>query len=225
MEDTVATGPVSFDDVVRAIGDSDPSETNAAKLRTIIGRGSYATIQRHLDAIRAQRARALQPAEVKTPDAPPELLSMWGAAVAVAVAQVRTRLDSVVQERDSLAQALTSSRGDTQALASELEAMAARAEAAAADAAQQITQLQNQAAEQAQAMQAMQAQAQQALQAQQEAAAQELAAVRQELVSVRHEKELERAQHAAATALLRGELDRLVNNLADLRAGLAGKLV
>ena len=226
MEDTVTTGPVSFDDVVRAIGDSDTGETNAAKLRTVIGRGSYATIQKHLDAIRAQRARALQPAEVKTPDAPPELLSMWGAAVAVAVAQVRTRLDSVVQERDSLVQALTASRGDAQALASELEGMAARAEAADAAMDQQIIKSHVLAEERAQAMQAMQAQAQQALQTQKEAAAQEVAALRQELITVKHAQELERAQHAAAVAGLRGELDRLVNNLADMRAGLgAGRLV
>ena len=222
MEDAVATGPVTFDDVVRAIGDGDPGETNAAKLRTIIGRGSYATIQKHLDAIRSRRAQALQPAEIKTPEAPPELLSMWGAAVAVAVAQVRTRLDSVVQDRDSLAQALTSSRGDAQALAGELEGMVAQADAARAD----MAKLHAEAAEHAQALLAQTAAHAQTLQAHQDAAAQEVAALRQELITVKHAQELERAQHAAAVAGLRGELDRLVNNLADMRAGLgAGRLV
>lgn len=223
MEDAVATtGPVTFDDVVRAIGDDDPSGTNASKLRAIIGRGSFATIQKHLEAIRAQRARALQPAELKTPEAPPELLSMWGAAVAVAVAQVRTRLDQVVQERDSLAQSLAVAYADVEALAGELEGMVAQADAARAD----MAKLHAEAAEHAQALLAQTAAHAQTLQAHQDAAAQEVAALRQELITVKHAQELERAQHAAAVAGLRGELDRLVNNLADMRAGLgAGRLV
>ena len=133
----VATGPVIFDDVVQALGDSDPAGTNASKLRAVIGRGSFATIQKHLDTIRAQRDQALQSAEVKIPDAPPELLSMWGAAVAVAVAQVRTRLDGVVQERDSLAQALASARSDVEALSSELESVTAQADATSSELAAQ----------------------------------------------------------------------------------------
>lgn len=129
MDQTANSGPIGFDDVVQALGDTDPASTNASKLRSIIGRGSYATIQRHLDAIREQRRKAEQPQEVAlVPPAPPELLAMWGAAVAVAVAQVRTRLDGVVQERDALVPALQTSRSDVQALTAELEATGGRAD-------------------------------------------------------------------------------------------------
>jgi len=205
-----ATGPVSFDDVAQALGDADPSGTNASKLRAVIGRGSFATIQKHLDTIRAQRAQALHPVEVKTPDAPPELLSMWGAAVAVAVAQVRTRLDSVVQERDTLAQALASARGDVEALASELEGSTARADAAAADMTQQVTELQAQAEEHAQAWHT-QEQAAAALQA--KLSAQVTEALQQVQVS-----ELQAKLGAQA---LQTTIDRLTDQVGELKSLLA----
>ena len=94
---------ITFADVVEALGDTDISTTNASKLRaTLGGRGSFSTIQKHLDTIRAQRIKAQQPEAVQVPAAPPELLQMWGAAVQIATAQVRIRLDAVVQTRDML---------------------------------------------------------------------------------------------------------------------------
>ncbi|MBK6559920.1 MAG: DNA-binding protein [Comamonadaceae bacterium] len=52
------SGPISLADVRQALADTDPSGTNAGALRKIMGRGSYPTIQKHLDAIR-QNARRL----------------------------------------------------------------------------------------------------------------------------------------------------------------------
>lgn len=128
MEQT-NSGPIVFDDVTQALGETDPSTTNAGKLRAILGRGSYATIQKHLDAIRDQRREAEQPKETPAvPPMPPEILGMWSAAVGVAVLQVRTRLDAVVQERDALVPALATARADLQALTAELEATFSRAE-------------------------------------------------------------------------------------------------
>lgn len=100
MIDQANNAPLNFDDVVAALSDTDPNQTNASKLRTQIGRGSLATIQKHLDTIRVQRIQASQSDALPVPPAPPELLAMWGVAVAVATAQVRTRLDAVVRERD-----------------------------------------------------------------------------------------------------------------------------
>ena len=52
---------VTLDDVRQALGDTDPSTTNAGKLRAILGRGGMNTVQRHLDTIRAElRTAALQ---------------------------------------------------------------------------------------------------------------------------------------------------------------------
>lgn len=205
-----ATGPVSFDDVAQALGDADPSGTNASKLRAVIGRGSFATIQKHLDTIRAQRAQALHPVEVKTPEAPPELLAMWGAAVAVAVAQVRTRLDSVVQERDSLAQALASARGDVEALAGELEGATARADAAATDMAQQVAQLQAEAAQHAQA-----------LEAQEQAAATLQAKLSQQVAEGLQQVQVSELQARLGAQALQTTIDRLTDQVGELKSLLA----
>jgi len=205
------TAPLTFDDVAQALGNSDPSSTNASKLRAIIGRGSFGTIQKHLDTIREQRAEALHPVEVsKTPDAPPELLSMWGAAVAVAVAQVRTRLDSVVQERDGLAQALASARGDVEALAGELEGATARAEAALTDRAQQVAQLQAEAAQHAQA-----------LQTQEQAAAALQAKLSQQVAEGVQQIQVSELQARLGAQALQTTIDRLTDQVGELKSLLA----
>lgn len=64
------SGPISLADVRQALADTDPSDTNAGTLRKIMGRGSYATIQKHLDAIRQERAPVVPVAPGTTP-APP----------------------------------------------------------------------------------------------------------------------------------------------------------
>ena len=46
---------ITKDEVMAVLGDADPMCTSAAKLRRVLGRGSFATIQKHLDAIRATR--------------------------------------------------------------------------------------------------------------------------------------------------------------------------
>ena len=205
------TAPLTFDDVVNALGDSDPSSTNASKLRAVLGRGSFATIQKHLDTIRAQRSEALHLGEVtKTPDAPPELLAMWGAAVAVAVAQVRTRLDGVVQERDSLAQALASAHGDVEALAGELEGCTARADAAGADMAQQVAQLQAEAAQHAQA-----------LQAQEQAAAALQEKLKAQAAEAWQQAQVSELQARLGAQALQTTIDRLTDQVGELKSLLA----
>lgn len=210
MENENAAGPVTFEDVVHALGDTDPSGTNASKLRAVIGRGSFGTIQKHLDMIRAQRAKASQPAEVKTPDAPPELLAMWGAAVSVASAQVRTRLDSVVQERDSLAQALASARGDVEALASELEGSTARADAAGEDMTKQLAQLHEQAAQHTQA-----------LEAQEQATAALEAKLRAEVAEASKQLQVGELQAQIGAQALQTTIDRLTDQVGELKSLLA----
>ena len=76
-----STGPVTFDDVAHALGDLDPGHTNAAKLRETLGRGSFATIQKHLDRLRASKA-AQEPAPgSEVPSAPADVLvTLWSAA-------------------------------------------------------------------------------------------------------------------------------------------------
>nr|WP_011110527.1 DNA-binding protein [Acidithiobacillus caldus]AAP04748.1 unknown [Acidithiobacillus caldus] len=83
-------GPITQQDVAAAADQlGGPANTNAAKIREILGRGSLATIQRHLQALRdAQRAPEL-PEAVQTIPTPPEAVSeasrgIWAAAWAMA---------------------------------------------------------------------------------------------------------------------------------------------
>ena len=70
----MTTGPVTFDDVRQALGDQDPAGTNAGALRKLLGRGSLSTIQKHLDALRAQAVQPAVEAPGKVPDAPQDLI-------------------------------------------------------------------------------------------------------------------------------------------------------
>lgn len=178
--ENVATGPVSFDDVAQALGDSDPGGTNASKLRAVIGRGSFATIQRHLDAIRAERAPAVPAAPGAIPPAPADAVAaIWGAAWAQAQAVTLSRLERLSAERDA-AQALAAAQAqDVAGLAAEIDAMTAAALA--------------QGAAQAQALEAAQA------------TAAEAAALAQELATARAEIERITAAAAQAAALAQRE--------------------
>lgn len=122
---TTTTGPITHADVRAALGDTDPSSTNAAKLQKIIGRGSLATVQKHLDAIRAELVPAAPVAPGAAPAAPADAVAViWGAAWAAAQALTLGRLETVTAERDA-ARALAETRAqDVAALAGEVDALA-----------------------------------------------------------------------------------------------------
>ena len=77
---------ITRDDVRQAVGDVDPSATNAGRIREILGRGSLATIQKFLEELRGEKAPVLQPGEI--PNAPKDLVtSLWQAAYQAAQSQ------------------------------------------------------------------------------------------------------------------------------------------
>lgn len=97
------TGPITLNDVRKALANIDPNTTNSGALRNIIGRGSLTTIQNHLDAIRAERVTMPTPV-TDSPQVPDELVqSIWAMAIASASAQTLSRLIYVTEERDALA--------------------------------------------------------------------------------------------------------------------------
>ena len=120
------TGPITLADVRHALADIDPNSTNAGALREIIGRGSYATIQKHLDAIRVSRAPVVPVAPGSTPPPPADAAAaIWGAAWAQAQMLTLGRLEAVTAERDS-AQALVETLSkDISTLASEIDSKTA----------------------------------------------------------------------------------------------------
>jgi len=193
---------VTLDDVRAALGDEDPRQTNAAVIRQRLGRGSFGTIQRHLVRLREEVAggdkQGAAPQASPSPPMPDEVLngfrSAWSAAHLAAERQFAQRLARLEAERDALSAELATLRAD-------LDAATAAVEAAEEE---------RQRAEQARA------QAEEARQRAEEAKASaeaETAAARQQLAVV--EARAERDQ-----AVLRAELDRLIQQLADYRGAL-----
>lgn len=215
-----AAGPVTLDDVRAAIAGTDPNSTNAGAVRKQLGnRGSLSTIQKHLDALRAELVAQALEFNGPAPDAPKELIySLWAHAWATAQSRTSGALAAAMDQQKVTAQALAVAQAD-----------AAAAQQEADEAAQALSEICQQAAD-AQAEHAVALEAAQTLAAAEQAQlAQELAQLRQELerttqasasaaAQAQQAAALEKAEHAAAVAALRGEVDRLVNQLADLRA-------
>lgn len=208
MENVNATGPITLADVRAALADTDPSTTNAGALRAIIGRGSFATVQKHLDAIRAERAPAVPAAPGAIPAAPADAVAaIWGAAWAHAQAVTLARLERLSAERDA-AQALAAAQAqDVAGLASEIDTMTAAA----------------------QAQQAAQAQALEIAQATATEASERAAVLAQELASARAEIERMTATAAQAAALAQREaqierqalqtaIDRQIDKYTELKS-------
>ena len=118
-------GPITFADVVLAVGDADPARVNARDLREKIGRGSLSTVQKHLAAIRKEFRRASIPRSAEViPDPPNGLVgAVWAAAFVAAQASSLARLESLAAERDLLKSLHESLSLDVIALAEELDAV------------------------------------------------------------------------------------------------------
>ncbi len=204
------TGPVSFEDVRQALGEVDPASTNAGALRRTLGRGSLSTIQKHLDTLRAQAVQPAAPEAGDVPKPPSELLSgLWASAWAQAQAMVQGALAAALAKCEALAQALGLAQAD--AVAAQQEADQARDDLLTVAA--RLDGLEGQHAQVLAAAQQVHQEREQALQKSVSAAQQEADQAVQAL-------ELANARHAADLAVLRGELDRQVSQLADLRAAL-----
>jgi len=122
-----STGPVTLEDVSRALGDMSPHDTNANRLRAILRRGSFTTVQKHLDTLRAQRIAAAQPAaEQSAPKAPAEAVEMlWAAAWNAAQAKTMGRLESLSAERDGLVAKSQAQGADIASLVEQLDTLEA----------------------------------------------------------------------------------------------------
>lgn len=204
------TGPVTLDDVRAALGETDANNTNAGAVRKLLGRGSLSTIQKHLDAIRAEGAAQALEVAGAAPDAPKDLLNaIWAHAWSAAQSRTAGALAAAQQEVQVLTQALAVAQQD---------AVAAQTEADEAEQTLVAVQVQLKTAEDAHAQELAVVHAQAAEQA--TAQAQALAEARAALAASQAAQALAQAQHEAGIAALRGEVDRLVSQLADLRAAL-----
>jgi len=136
MEKSNLNRSVTMDDVIGALAGTDPFLTNASKIRDVLGRGSFATIQKHLNSLReaaTSSQNSFPMAEV--PNAPRDVLEgLWNAAYNAAGFQVLGKMAEVMTSRDSFQAAHAASVNDLTTLAvrvDELEAAVVSAEAAA----------------------------------------------------------------------------------------------
>lgn len=212
----VASAPsarVTLDDVRAVLDGTALNQTNASKVRGLLGnRGSLETIQKHLNTLRAEVAAAAAPAvaadQVPTPSA--DLVqSLWSHAWAAAQALVQTALAAAQTKAEALGQALGIAQAD--AVAAQQEADRARDELGVV-----VARLESVDAENQRVIDRVQA----AHEEQVLALRAGISEARHEAEHARHELAVAQARHALETATLRGELDRQISVMADLRMAL-----
>jgi hypothetical protein len=214
-------GPITYADVLACVpvddaGVPQANSTNSGAIRTQLGRGSNATVQKHLDAIRAELGAAAAPKPVgAVPEAPADAVgAIWAAAWSAAQATVLSRLDTVTVERDQARARVDVLTADRDAATAEADQQRDQAAAAVAD---------------RDRAKAREAELLTRIDADQQARVDiDLAMVRDgEAVDARHKRELDKHQHAAELLArereierqaLQGQIDRLQERVAELRA-------
>lgn len=216
---TTAPGPITLADVRTALGDTDPNSTNASVLRTVIGRGSFQTIQRHLAAIRAELVPVPAVDAGSVPAAPADAVStLWAVAWTMAQTQTLSRLDGVTAQRDAAQAALATAVRDVDTIAGRLDeletgARAAESQAAAAGEAAQ-TAVDALAAAQADAAAALSDATAVAADAAQ-VATDELARV---TATAAHAAEIATRDAALVEASMQRTIDRLTDQVGELKS-------
>lgn len=124
MTEQQPTLRVTKQDVLEALGDTDPFRTNAGALRAKLGRGGNSTIQKLLEEIRAERTTPAKPVDIEAPlpPAPAELISaVWAACWRQSQLQTFARLDAAQQELSQLKESSTVLKSDHEALCSDVD--------------------------------------------------------------------------------------------------------
>lgn len=211
MAATQDTGPITIDDVRTALADTDPSTTNANKIRQIIGRGGFTTIQKHLETIRAERAPVVPGAAAPAPAAPREVLdALWTTAWGTAQAMTYGRLESLAAQRDAAQSRAAAQAADIDALTAELDAAEAAVSAITAERDAAVSTLQHDQEQQAVVLRE---------------AAQVFADYKKEaeakLASAATAAELAARDHTIAMQTLQAQLDKHINEVVDLRGIIA----
>jgi septal ring factor EnvC (AmiA/AmiB activator) len=207
--------PITLEDVRAAVGETDPNNTNADRIRMILGRGSNATIQKHLNTLRAELVPAPLNPVVETPAPPKELIAgLWShawqtaqAQAAAAVAAAIIRREQAERERDVAAADRDAAQAGQDTAAEMLEKERASREERINELLHDIDEVIEERNELKKELEKAEAKLNEvkkeaALQQERAAAAAALAA----------------AQHTAVIESMRAEVDRLVNQLADLRS-------
>ena len=211
-----AASRVTIDDVRAVLEGTDPNQTNASKVRALLGgRGSFETIQKHLNTLRQELATAAAPpvAADQVPALPADAAqAMWVAAWTAAQVATMARAEKLASERDAALLKLETMGQDVAGLVATVDEQAANLDQAGAAVAKvqadHLADLEKAEADKAAAA------------ADRAELAQVLERTRQELAKAQAD-----AAHAAQIAeagreLMRQELARLTDQVGELKAAL-----
>lgn len=212
-----AASKVTIDDVRAVIGEGDPNQTNASKVRTLLGRGSFETIQKHLSTLRLELAAALVPT-VSADQVPPvptdAAASMWAAAYTAAQVLTLARSEKLAAERDAAVLQMEVMTVDLAGLVSAVDEQAAQLDRAA------VTVAQVQAAHLSdvdQAKAGLLAAADELAAAKAAAEASE-AVLRAQIVDLGHKVQVVEKDAANAALTLQVTIDRLTDQVGELKS-------
>ncbi len=213
MENANRSNHVTVADVSAACGGLgvSPGETNAAKVRQALGRGGMTTVQKHLQTLRDEAVRAQQPpAQADVPPAPADLQaafgSIWSAAYNAASHQFSSQLLTAWSERDALRGSVTTFSEDVAAFAEQVDVLEMAATHAKADRETAITQ-RNEAIQSLLACQ----------QAADTRTAELVARAEKVSLEAAHQAELAGLERTIERQTLQSTIDRLTDQLGELK--------
>lgn len=214
-----AKGHITFEDVRIALGNTDPDETHAGKLRAIIGRGSNKTVQIHLDAIRKARAPVLPGTQAPPPSVPKDVMeAVWTVAWSAAQAHTYGRAERLSAERDAALQISSTRASEIAGLNEDVDALREKitsAEASSDAATEALTKANADAAE--------------ALATERAAAAKAAAATASHIANLestierlgaigKHEAEIAKRDAQLAGKSMQTTIDRLTDQIGELKS-------
>lgn len=214
MENANRSSNVTVADVAAACDELgvSPAETNAAKVRQALGRGGMTTVQKHLQTLRDEAARAQQPVvQVTVPPPPTDLKvafdSVWNAAYSAASNQFSSQLLTAWSERDALRGSVTTFSEDVAALAEQVDVLEMAATHVKADRETAITQ-RNEAIQSLLACQ----------QAADNRVAELVTITEKEALAVAHQAELAGLERTIERQTLQSTIDRLTDQIGELKS-------
>lgn len=143
MTTEAKAGFVTLDEVRALVGETDPNQMSSPKMRELLGsRGSFGTIDKFLNVLRAERALALNPptAPGTIPSVPTDIANqIWMAAYTAAQVVTMTRAEKLAAERDAALVKLDAQGQDLNALIETVDGLTEQLAQAAIDAEQANT--------------------------------------------------------------------------------------
>jgi hypothetical protein len=227
MEVSNKVTPVTLDEVRAAIEGINPNATNASAVRKALGRGSNDTIQRHLMTLRNELiAQNAVPADASdVPAMPTDAMQVvWSSAYTTAAAKLATRLAILSTERDNALERLSSAEQDIVALIADSDSAneaIAKLQSSIEELKTQGTKAFEEAAETAAAAAKAAEETLKASHAETQTAREETASAVARGVEIQHALDLEKRDRETEKTVLNGTIDRLTNQLAELKSLLA----